>query len=181
LCAAIELNAHPDPALAAKVNRPFGVDQFWLKAIYNISGGGGDGYSMPSGVIAAARQLGMNAQVIAAATKSVSLLEQHYPHEMAKIVNDLVRVSNKHLGDVALIPNERAMHCVRIGDVTPAVHWVLQRNDNSYMDPAGGASPMDIIQGGATVQDRTTLKATGQRTFLANSYHGTGLAVILSV
>lgn len=181
LCAAIELNATPDPALANKVRRPLGVDQFWLKAIYNISGGGGDGYSMPSGVVTAARQLGMGAQVIAANTKSVKMLEQKYPHEMAKIVNDLVRVSNNNLGDVTLKANERAMHCVRIGNVLPAVHWVLQRDDNSYMDPAGGTSPLDINQGGATLADRRTLKATGQSAFLANSYHGTGLAIKLSV
>jgi hypothetical protein len=40
-------------------------------------------------------------------------------------------------GDLTPGDNERAMHCVRVGNL-PFVHWVLQRPDCSYMDPAGG-------------------------------------------
>jgi hypothetical protein len=71
------------------------------------------------------------------------------------------------------------MHCVAIGK-TGAVHWVMQRPDNTYMDPAGGAAPMSIVGGGGDRTTRAALKASGQRALgMTLEYHGTGLAIRL--
>ena len=196
LCAAIELNRNPilgNAPVGSKIEAlgqagvPFGISNAWLDAIYDISGAGQAGYSLPSGIIAAARLLGMTPTVIMANTNTVNFLQRQYPHEIAACRNETERRDSANLGDLTLGAGERAMHCVRIG-MTPAVHWVLQRDDNTYMDPAGGATPLNITQGGGDRTGRANMKATGQSvdvsmccisTTLTVTYHGTGLAIKL--
>jgi hypothetical protein len=112
-----------------------------------------------------------------AQTKTMGFLEKKYPDEIERCRPDTVPVGASNLGDLKLAQNQRALHCVRIGQ-TAAVHWVMQRDDNTYMDPAGGAVPLDITQGGGDSPDRTTLKSTGQTALgITLAYHGTGLAI----
>jgi hypothetical protein len=188
LCAALELNSVPAVGNMA-VNKPLyqlisagiplAASNAWLLAIYDISGAGQAGYSLPSGIIEAAGYLGMTATVLMAQTQTVNFLQKAYPHEVANCLPHTIRVTNNRLGDLTLVAGERALHCVRIGQ-THAVHWVMQRDDNTYMDPAGGAVPLDVAQGGGDRADRTTLKATGQPLgLLTMAYHGTGLAIKL--
>jgi len=182
LCAAIELQSVP-AVPAGAVNNPLSIliasgtalaiSNAWLAAIYGVSGAGEAGYSLPSGILEAARYLGMTASVIMAQTKTVSFLQKAYPHEVARCLPSTIPVASPNLGDLTLTQTQRALHCVRIGP-THAVHWVMQRPDNSYMDPAGGTVQLNIAQGGGDRADRATLKSTGQSAF---SYHGTGLAV----
>jgi len=180
LCAAIELRATPNTAalpathaLRILSNTGTGLPLAtlaWQTAIYDISGAGRAGYSLPSGVVAAATHLGMTGRVIIAQTDTADLLKAVYPHEIAKCLPFTDNRATSNLGDIALGPTERAMHCVRIGP-SPAFHWILQRDDNTYMDPAGG------IQ----YADRATAKAGGQSIFSCHvDYHGTGLAVKLT-
>jgi hypothetical protein len=190
LCTALELQSTPTVAgLAATTplallissGAALAASNAWLAAIYDISGAAAAGYSLPSGIIAAAQYLGLNATVIMAQTNTMSFLQKQYPHEIAACRPNTIPVAAARLGDLRLAQNQRAMHCVRIGQTT-AVHWVLQRNDNSYMDPAGGPVALDIARGGDDRTDRTTLKATGQPVLgVTLAYHGTGLAIRLQV
>jgi hypothetical protein len=189
LCAALELQTVPvvpagapaGSALALLIasGTPLAVSNAWLTAIYNISGAGAAGYSLPSGIIDAARYLGLTATVIMAQTKTMNFLQKQYPHEIAACLPNTIPVASSTLGDLQLAGNQRAMHCVRIG-TTLAVHWVMQRDDGTYMDPAGGLVALDIAQGGGDRADRTTLKSLGQSVLCVTvAYHGTGLAVRL--
>ncbi len=192
LCAALELKSvptvgdmKPDKKLHILISSgtPFENTPNWQAAIYEITAGGTAEYSLPSAVIQAAGYLGMKAKVITAQTKTVDFLQWKYPHEMQKCQENMETVAKSNLGDLTLTNTQRALHCVRIGQ-TPAVHWVLQRDDNSYMDPAGGAEPLDHKKGGGDRPDRATLKSAGQSIDLSCAklpiaYHGTGLAVRL--
>ena len=190
LCTALELQSTPTVvglpattplALLIASGVPLSVSNAWLAAIYQVSGAGAAGYSLPSGIITAAQYLGLRATVIMAQTKTMSYLQSKYPHEIATCLPNTIPVAASTLGDLRLDPNQRALHCVRIGQ-TPAVHWVLQRSDNSYMDPAGGAVPLDVAQGGGDRTNRTTLKSTGQPLLCATmAYHGTGLAIRVQI
>ena len=190
LSAALELQSTPTAAALPPTNplallilsgTPLAVSNAWLTAIYQVSGGGNADYSLPSGVINAARCLGLNATVIMAQTKTMGFLQKKYPHEIAACSANTIPVATATLGDLTLTQNQRAMHCVRIGQ-TPAVHWVLQRDDNSYMDPAGGPVALDIAQGGGDRNDRMTLKSMGQSALgVPLAYHGTGLAIRLQI
>lgn len=121
---------------------------------------------MPSGVVEAAGYLGMTGTVIIANTYSADVLKWQYPNEIANCLPFTNNSTSSHIGDVTLAANERAMHCLRIGPGL-SVHWILQRHDNTYMDPAGGKERVD----------RNHIKSKGQLIF---SYHGTGLAIKLS-
>jgi hypothetical protein len=192
LCAALELKSVPAVGnmkpgkklyILIKSGTPLENTPAWQAAIYEITAGGGAEYSLPSAVIEAAGYLGMKAKMITAKTKTVDFLQWKYPHEMEKCLANIETVAKSNLGDLALTNTQRALHCVRIGQ-TPAVHWVLQRDDNSYMDPAGGAEPLDFKKGGGDRTDRATMKSAGQSidlscTKLPMAYHGTGLAVRL--
>lgn len=184
LCAALELNAVPAAGDLDHGTQLYGLinggtalaanDQ-WLQAIYDISGEGQQGLSMPSGVVKAAGYLGLTGTVIKAKTWTVSLLQKVYPHEIARCLPFTEQRRTGSLGNLTLAANERAIHCVRISK-TVLTHWVLQRDDNSYMDPAGGPVAFDANQGGVERDSRATIKRVGQND---GGYSGTGLAVKL--
>jgi hypothetical protein len=145
----------------------------WEMAIYDISSHGqawpAEG-SRPQGIVKAAICLGMTPEVRIA--NLTALGTQHplrYPGEEAAcnaVANNantphVLRENRTHMGEINLLANQRAMHCMRNNGGT--LHWVLQRSDNSYMDPAHGISG----------NSRAGLKTMGQ-------YQGTGLAIVLS-
>jgi hypothetical protein len=176
LCAGIELNATPLAGGGDKwdffVREGTGLDDArgqWQQLIY-ANCKANSGYSMPSGVLQTANLLGMNASVILSGTNTAGALKWKYPEEIKKCLANIEKAHDTktvHLG-----PNERLMHCMRMAGA--ALHWVLQRDDNSYMDPADGSDHTD----------RNALKKSGQtatlwKTKVGFEYHGTGLAVRL--
>ena len=91
----------------------------------------------------------MTAAIITAQTKSIKFLEKSYPHEMAACLPHIIPIAQTTLGDLTLTTHQRALQCVRIAH---GVHWVMQRDDGTYMDPAGGATAFSITQAGPTVR-----------------------------
>jgi len=170
----------PPPAyynqfVAALNNRhlPFTVPNIgtWEIGIYDISSQDQqwNQESRPQGIVEAAICLGMAPEVrIADRTKLGRRHPLDYPYEEAACnalalnagTPQVLHLNRTHMGEINLMPNQRAMHCVRNGINR---HWVLQRPDNTYMDPADGL----------THNSRAALKTTGP-------YHGTGLAIVLS-
>lgn len=180
LAAALELDSDPDNTglpptgklsiLISNRAKPSTAQAPWLiewqRGIYQVSGAGQAGYSLPSGVVEAARYMGMTGTVVLAKTFTAGVLKWQYPHEIATCLPFTENSTSSDIGDMALAANERAMHCVRIGPAL-GVHWILQRPDDTYMDPAGGKERAN----------RGKIKSKGQSIF---SYHGTGLAIRLS-
>ena len=174
LCAAIELDSTPVAGGDSKwdffVNEGHSLDGprvQWQQLIYGLCKAPG-GYSMPSGVVQTAQLLGMNASVLLAGTNTTGALKWEYPEEIKKCLGSIE--ATKSTKNLQLRPNERVMHCMRFAGAN--LHWVLQRADDTYMDPADGTDRTDRKAMKKTGQSTTVLKA--KVTF---SYHGTGLAV----
>jgi hypothetical protein len=92
LCAARELRSSPLGSLqlpdGSKLSvlvaqgRDFaGSNEPWMDAIYEISGAGKNGYSLPSGIVRAAELLGMTATVLKDTTTTVQALQLLFPGE----------------------------------------------------------------------------------------------------
>lgn len=110
---------------------PLELDTTSERAIYGITAGGTDGYSMPDGIARAAQVLGLRVEAYMSGCMVPRLLEWKYPSVRTEMENLDVDI---HAGIPVLDDDERMLVAVGVGLL--GLHWVLYRPDGTYMDPA---------------------------------------------
>lgn len=160
LCAALELNVltipqsniHPLWIGAHNIVQPNGDQQSEIMLYAVTSGATGapnnnSGYSLPSRIAAAARELGLT--TIAYVPQSIlgGLLLFLYGNEQIDAQNAGMLL--KREAAPTLLGTQRLLKVLRVGDASswlPAtgLHYVMQRPDLSIMDPAVGQNFPDL-------------------------------------
>ncbi|MBO9481221.1 MULTISPECIES: hypothetical protein [Gammaproteobacteria] len=93
------------------------------------------GYSLPDGMLAAARELGLDGRFYCSSLLLKYYLKLCYPKEWGR-ASALCPVKNSSPPKLSL--NERCIHAVRREDTT-ALHWLMERPDGSCYDPKDAA------------------------------------------
>jgi hypothetical protein len=153
LCVAKELGIEKIPVLAGSMSEQVGCDTLELdnrceSDIYTITSGNDTqrrhcgnlmdaGYSMPDGIVTAGRLLGLEMKVVEIPNIFSKALSWFYPDAKSRLSGIGCAVVNG--------PNELAAGQARIEAMAVTLvglpvglHWVVQRSDGSYMDPATG-------------------------------------------
>jgi hypothetical protein len=153
LCVAKELGIEKIPALIGSMSESLGCDTLELdnrceSDIYTITSGNGTqrrhhdnlmsaGYSMPDGIVTAGRLLGLKMTVEEAPNVFSKVLSWLYPEAKSRLPSMGCTVAH---GPNALETGQakiEAMAVTLVG-LPVGLHWVVQRSDGSYMDPATG-------------------------------------------
>jgi hypothetical protein len=109
------------------------LDNACERAIYDVTAGGKETYSLPDGIAKAARLLGLDVTVHMSGCLVPPLLEWKYP-QVREACNAMgIEVAS---GTPTLGEHERMLVAVGIGAGLAGMHWVLYRPDTTYMDPA---------------------------------------------
>lgn len=175
LCAAMELGINAFPGnfpVAAARGSPLLNNPFCERFIYqNLTNGVGPnpntwGYSMPSGIVICARNLGLvNTYVIGYSTWSVLGVQFIYRNEM-NTLNNMQVLQRNAAGHSTQTPinTERELKVLlgRGGANLGGMHYVMVRPDLTVMEPARGVNDINI----------GTTKA-------AINMHGTGLSIMV--
>lgn len=103
------------------------------------------GYSMPSGIVKAAKLLGLQTKVTKDESRLSKVIENRYPDEETKLKsmgNEPQLASDADKGHYRL----EVMIYVDQNEPTEELHWVVKRPDGSYMNPGTGKNANDSNQ-----------------------------------
>ncbi|WP_144410208.1 hypothetical protein [Chromobacterium vaccinii] len=179
LCTAKELGVTSIPLLKGSTSEKFNIDTLEVGArcegdIYAMTSKADPnnlataGYSMPDGIVTAGRLLGLEMRVVEEAGFFSSALSWIYPDARKGLEGMNCPIENE-----APQPAEGQVKiealAVSVVGVPVGLHWVLSRNDGSYMDPANGVNS-------ANFSDMVShMKAASTR---FASYSPTGISII---
>src|SRR5262249_23197520 len=133
LVAARELGitAMPNDPQFLMVGQPLELSNACERAIYMVTAGGKETYSMPDGIALAAKKLGLDVAAYMSGCMVPRLLEWQYPAVRGSLERQGVDIES---GTPVLKDHERMLVAVGVGLL--GLHWVLYRPDATYMDPA---------------------------------------------
>lgn len=149
LCAAKELGIRHLPTIAgtAMQGQELQADNFCESALYYLTSGSSlgarpvgmdlnkGGYSFPHNLVLAARLIGLDAQIYMASTYSTKLVSMLYPR--CESLCEQSGVSVFHREPPPLSHAERLLKIMGVMKML-GLHYVMQRPDYTYMDPADG-------------------------------------------
>lgn len=187
LCAAKELGVNKIPALAGSMSEHLGVDTLELdnrceNDLYRITSGSTSirqgqsnlleaGYSMPDNIVIAGRLLGLNMRVEKCPGLFVTALEWLYPtiEKNLKGIGCPVDLPGPALRNNEVKLEAMAVSCI---GVPIGLHWVLNRADGSYMDPATGENQKNLSE-----LNKGAKKAVGR----IIGYFPSGISIVASL
>ena len=120
-----------DPQFFLMAGQPLALTNACERAIYMVTAGGQETYSMPDGIARAAKKLGLDVAVYMSGCMVPRLLEWKYPAVRTSLGEEHVDIES---GTPVLNDHDRMLVAVGIGLL--GLHWVLYRPDTTYMDPA---------------------------------------------
>ena len=186
LCAAKELGVTHLPAYRGSISEQQGINTLELNRrceadLLKITSGSTThrkqqsdlnlvGFTMPDGIVTAARLLGLDASAEENPGIFEKALNWIYPDAKMKLSGMGCPVDR---GPVTIEPNQIKIEALAlsIAGIPASLHWVVHRSDGSYMNPDSGTNHKDFEQLNADAK-RDIRKMLG--------YYKTGISIIVS-